>query len=132
MQQTNRAIELLQNAAGLFDQALANPNIRYSEVAAMARNCRPDGRHDQTRKSAPKTRQPRPRPARTTLRSRRAGCHPRQNSEALQHLQTSLDLNAKRLAANPSARDLLSEARKDPRFDTLRTLPAFQKIVPPD
>jgi Flp pilus assembly protein TadD len=52
-------------------------------------------------------------------------------SEALQHLQTSLDLNAKRLAANPSARDLLSEARKDPRFDTLRTLPAFQKIVPP-
>jgi len=130
-QQTNRAIELLQNAAGLFDQALANPNIRYSEVSAMAEIAARLG--DMTRLEsllqklaslAPD--QPEPHYDLAALDAILG-----KTSEALQHLQTSLDLNAKRLAANPSARDLLSEARKDPRFDTLRTLPAFQKIVPP-
>jgi len=51
--------------------------------------------------------------------------------DALQNLQASLDLSAKRLATNPAARDLVAEARKDPRFDSLRNLPAFQKLVPP-
>ena len=52
-------------------------------------------------------------------------------SEALQRLRAALDLSAKRLAANPAARDLVVEARKDPRFNALRNLPAFQKLVPP-
>jgi hypothetical protein len=41
-------------------------------------------------------------------------------------------LNATRLKTNPNAHDLLVEARKDPRFNSLRNLPAFQKLVPPD
>ena len=53
-------------------------------------------------------------------------------NEALQDLRTSLDLSAKRLQQNPKARDLLAEARKDHRFDSLRNLPEFQKLVPPE
>ena len=29
-------------------------------------------------------------------------------------------------------RDLMAEARKDPRFDSLRNRPEFQKMVPPN
>ena len=49
----------------------------------------------------------------------------------LQDLRKALDLSAQRLKTNPTARDLLAEARKDHRFDPLRNLPEFQKIVPP-
>ena len=53
-------------------------------------------------------------------------------NESLQDLRTSLDLSAKRLKQNPKARDLLAEVRKDHRFDSLRNLPEFQKMVPPN
>jgi Flp pilus assembly protein TadD len=53
-------------------------------------------------------------------------------SEALQNLRISLDLNAKRRAANPAAHDFLAEAHNDPRFNSLRNLPDFQKLVPPN
>jgi hypothetical protein len=52
------------------------------------------------------------------------------NSEALQNLKAALDLNSKRLLTDPSAHNLLVEARSDPHFDALRNLPEFQKIVP--
>jgi tetratricopeptide (TPR) repeat protein len=51
---------------------------------------------------------------------------------ALQSLHKSLDLSARRLKSNPTARDLLLEARKDPRLNPLRNLPEFQKMVPPN
>ncbi len=53
-------------------------------------------------------------------------------NEALQDLRTSLDLSTARLKTNASARDLVAEARKDQRFDSLRNLPDFQKLVPPN
>jgi Flp pilus assembly protein TadD len=52
------------------------------------------------------------------------------SDQALQNLRQSLDLDARRRKTNSTARNLLAEARKDHRFDPLRTLPAFQKIVP--
>jgi hypothetical protein len=52
--------------------------------------------------------------------------------QALQCLHKSFDLNARRLKSNPTAHDLLSEARKDPRFNPLRNLPEFQKMFPPN
>ena len=52
-------------------------------------------------------------------------------AESLQVLGTALELSAKRLAKNPKARDLLAEARKDPRFNAMRNTPEFQKLVPP-
>ena len=54
-----------------------------------------------------------------------------QTNESLRDLSTALDLSAKRLKQNPKARDLLAEVRKDHRFDPVRNLPEFQKLVPP-
>jgi tetratricopeptide (TPR) repeat protein len=131
IQQTNRAVELLRNALGLFDQALANPNIRYPDVAAMAQIAAQVG--DTSRLEillqklvslAPD--QPEPHYDVAALDAILG-----KTSEALQNLKTSLDLNARRLATNPTARDILAEARNDHRFDSLRNLPAFQKLVPP-
>jgi hypothetical protein len=46
-------------------------------------------------------------------------------------LRIALDLNAKRLQRDPKAGDLAATNRSDPRFDALRSLPEFQKIIPP-
>jgi tetratricopeptide (TPR) repeat protein len=51
---------------------------------------------------------------------------------ALTNLATAMELNAKRLARDPHAGNLLLTNRTDPRFDHLRSLPEFQKIVPPN
>ena len=131
MQQTNRAVELLRNAIGLFGQALANPNIRYPDVGAMAQIAAQMGDMRNLELTLQKLvslapDQPEPHYDLAALDAILG-----KTSEALQHLQASLDLSTKRLATNPAARDLLVEARKDPRFDSLRNLPAFQKLVPP-
>jgi thioredoxin-like negative regulator of GroEL len=131
MQQTNRAMELLRNAAGLFDRALANPTIRYQDVAVMAQIAGQLG--DMTKlevllqklvRLAPD--EPEPHYDLAALDALLG-----RTSEALQHLQAALDLSAKRLATNSAAHDLLDDARKDARFNSLRNLPAFQKLVPP-
>lgn len=49
--------------------------------------------------------------------------------EAVQALTEALDVNAKRLTANPAAPNLLTNAQAEPRFSALRALPAFQKLV---
>ena len=51
-------------------------------------------------------------------------------SEALDNLRIAMDCNAKRLKSDPKASDLAATNRADPRFDALRSLPEFQKIVP--
>jgi hypothetical protein len=52
--------------------------------------------------------------------------------EALQNLRLALDLSAKRLATNPAASNLLLLARTDSRLNSLRNLPEFKSIVPPN
>jgi len=49
--------------------------------------------------------------------------------EALEALKKSLDLSAKRRQKDPAARDLASEAKKDPRFTPLKEDPSFKKIT---
>ena len=52
-------------------------------------------------------------------------------SAALADLKLALDLNAKRLATNPAAVDILKYVRSDPNLNSLRSLPQYQQIVPP-
>jgi tetratricopeptide (TPR) repeat protein len=130
MQDTNRATILFKQAIGMFDGALANPGIKVENVTAMAEIAATIG-------DLPKL---------ETVLQKLAAMTPGQpephydlaalyailgkNTEALQSLKTALDLSAQRLSTNPSARDLLIEARNDPRFSTLHSLPEFQKLVP--
>jgi Flp pilus assembly protein TadD len=52
-------------------------------------------------------------------------------TESLTRLKQALELSAKRRQGNPTANDLLAAVRNDPRFNPLRQLPEFQKLVPP-
>jgi tetratricopeptide (TPR) repeat protein len=55
-------------------------------------------------------------------------------AEALAPLKQALDLSAQRLKQNPKdpkVKDLLDLTRKDSRFNSMRQMPQFQKLVPP-
>jgi hypothetical protein len=51
--------------------------------------------------------------------------------EALTALRRALELGEKRRLLEPKARDIASEAQKDPQFAQLRQSPEFQKLIPP-
>jgi len=52
-------------------------------------------------------------------------------AEGMTALSNALTLSAARRATNPTAMDLIAEAKKDVRLNPLRGLPEFQKLVPP-
>ena len=125
MQQTNQAIEL-------FDRALANPHITSGEAGFIAQKYVEMGNLTKLEGVLQKIvalipDQPEPwydLAALNVVLGR--------TDQGLQNLRKSLDLSAQRLKSNPTARDLLAEVRNDPRFDSLRNLPEFQKLVPPN
>jgi hypothetical protein len=124
MQQTNRTIEL-------FDQALANPHISSSEAAFIAQEYAKMGNLTKLEEVLQKIvaivpDQPEPWYDIAALNVVLG-----KPDQGLQNLRKSLDLSAQRIKGNPTARDLLAEVRKDPRFDAVRNRPEFQKIVPP-
>jgi len=122
--ETNRAINL-------FDRALANPGIKYNEAGVIAQHFANMGNLAKLEPALQKLvalapEQPEPRYDLAVLQAISG-----QTAEALQNLKTVFDQSTRRLANNPSARDLVAEARNDQRLATLRTLPEFQKLVPP-
>ena len=124
MQQTNRTIEL-------FDQALANPHISSSEAGFIAQEYAKMGNLTKLEEVLQKIvaivpDQPEPWYDIAALNVVLG-----KPDQGLQNLRKSLDLSAQRIKGNPTARDLLAEVRKDPRFDSVRNRPEFQKIVPP-
>jgi tetratricopeptide (TPR) repeat protein len=132
IQDTNRTAALFQRAIPLFDRTLADPKVTPNNVAAMAQISAQVGNLPELEILLQKLvtlmpGQPEPRYDLAALEAILG-----KNAEALQNLQATLDLNAKRLSTNPSARDLLAQVRQDPRFNSLRSLPEFQKLVPPN
>ncbi|HUA67358.1 MAG TPA: hypothetical protein VMA13_02315, partial [Candidatus Saccharimonadales bacterium] len=124
MQQTDRVIEL-------FDRALANPHISPDEIGAIAQfyihiGNMPKLENALERLATVIPNEPEPWYDLAALKVLQG-----KTSESLQDLRLSLDLSAKRLKQNPKARDLLAEVRKDHRFDSVRNLTEFQKLVPP-
>ena len=128
MQRTNDAI-------ALFDQALANPAISYDEVAGLAQLYFKMGNGYLNKLVAVVQKRAvlSPEPARPEAYYDLATLDAvmGRTGEALDNLRIAMDLNVKRLKANPNAGDLAATNRADPRFDALRNLPEFQKIVPP-
>ena len=124
MQQTNRAAEL-------FDLALASPAVKFQEAAAVAQSFAGMGNLGKLEAALQKLvalapDQPEPRYDLAALQAIGG-----KNTEALQNLKIAMEANAKRLAGNSTANDLLNTARTDPRLISLRALPEFQKLVPP-
>ena len=50
-------------------------------------------------------------------------------AEALATLKTALDLNARRLATQPNASNILKVVATDPRLAPLRERPEFQQMI---
>jgi tetratricopeptide (TPR) repeat protein len=124
MQQTNRVIEL-------FDQALNSTNLTYPDAGAIAgyysqMNNLPKLTKALEKLAALAPDQPEPHYDLAALEA-----YLGQTAAALTNLKTALDLSAARLKTNPAARDLLAQARNDAHLNSLRALPEFQKIVPP-
>ena len=124
MHQTNRAV-------GFFDEALTNPDISYNDVAGVAQIYARMGYLTKVKTALDKLTALEPGLPEPRYDLARLEAAIGQDSAALQDLQTALDLSARRLKTNAAARNLLLDARKDPSFNSLRSLPAFQKLVPP-
>jgi tetratricopeptide (TPR) repeat protein len=124
MQQTNRTVEL-------FDTALASPNLTYADAATIASYYSQFSNMPKLEQALEKlaglaTDQPEPRYDLAALQA-----YLGQAAPALTNLKLALTLNAARLNTNPAARDLLAQARTDAHLNSLRALPDFQKLVPP-
>ena len=125
MQQTNLVFQL-------FDRALTNANISGARRGAIAQMDARIGNLAQLETALQKMAalspgQPEPWYDLAALKAILG-----KPSESLQDLRTSLDLSAKRRLKDPNAPDLMATSRTDGRFDSLRTTPEFQKIVPPN
>ena len=124
MQQTNRAVEL-------FDQALVSSNLTYPDAGAIAgyysqMNNLPKLTKALEKLAALAPDQPEPHYDLAALEA-----YLGQTAPALTNLKIALDLSAARLKTNPAARDLLAQARTDGHLNSLRALPEFVKLVPP-
>lgn len=51
--------------------------------------------------------------------------------DSIKDLQTSLTLSDQRLKTNPAARNIRDAARSEASFNPIRSMPEFQKLVPP-
>jgi len=130
MQDTNRAAKLFKQAIGMFDQALADPNIKPENVTAMAQISAMTG--DLPKLEVVLERLIVLKPGEPEVRYDLAALKAvlGKKSEAIADLKRALDLSTQRLQNNPSARDLAAQAAKDPRFNSLRGDPEFQSLLP--
>jgi len=124
MQQSNRAMTL-------FETALARPEIKLEEAAAVAQlyaqlNDYPRLENAMKKLVALSPGTPEPAYELAALQA-----YLGKQAEFLQNLKIALDLSAQRLATNPAAHNLQLAARTDPRFQNVRNLPEFQKLVSP-
>jgi tetratricopeptide (TPR) repeat protein len=128
MQQTNDAVTLL-------NQALTNSALSYNEAAALAQlyNKLGYGYYDKLEAALQKLVTLAPEPFRPEAYYDLAALKAMfgKTGEALDNLRIAMDYNARRLKLDPKASDLAVTCRADHRFDALRNLPEFPKIVPP-
>ena len=124
LQQTNRAIEL-------FDHALANPHVTSNEAGFIAQEYAKMGNLAKLEEVLHKIVTLVPDEPEPWYDIAALNVVMGKPDQCFQNLRKSVELSAQRIKVNPAARDLLAEARKDPRFDSVRNTPEFQAIVPP-
>ena len=124
MQQTNRAVEF-------FDQALASTNLKYAEGEAAAQYMSQIGNLPKLEIALEKLAELDSSQPENHYNLAALQAYLGQTGPALTNLKIALDLSARRRKTNPAASDLLSEARKDSHLNSLRSLPEFLKLVPP-
>jgi len=124
MLNTNRAVEL-------FDQAIASTNIGFQDASEVAQSYAQIANYEKLETALKKRAAVAPGQPEALYDLSALQALLNHTAEALQNLQTALEMSARQRATNPAASDLLEAARSDPRLNNLRALPAFQKLVPP-
>jgi tetratricopeptide (TPR) repeat protein len=131
MQDTNRAFQLFNQAASLFDQELTSPAVRTENVLAMAQIAAAIGNVNKLETVLKKLVALNPTQPEAHYDLAALEAITGKADEALKELGISVDLSSKRLLTNSAAHNLVIEAQSDPRFNSLRNRVDFQKIVPP-
>ncbi len=124
LQQTNHAIEL-------FDLALARPEIKANEAGTIAQYFAQMNNYPKLETALRKLvelspDQPEARYDLAALQSLLGN-----NPEAFKNLGAALEQNARQRATNPAVHDLRAALPTDARFDRVRPLPEFQKLLKP-
>jgi tetratricopeptide (TPR) repeat protein len=130
MQDTNRMVQLFSQATAFMDEALAGPSVQAENLLAMAQICATLGNFAKLEVVLKKlvAMNPNNPEARYDLAALEAIIG--KSDDALKDLRISVDESSQRLLTNPAAHNLLVSARTDPRFNPIRNLPEFQKIIP--
>jgi tetratricopeptide (TPR) repeat protein len=123
MQQTNRAVEL-------FNQALGTPGLKFNEATAIAQYFAQAGNLTKLESTLEKLVELAPDQPETHYDLGALQAITGHTKESLENLKTALQLNARQLAAKkPGARDLRETLQTDRRYDPIRNLPEFQKMA---
>ena len=130
LQDTNRTMELFHQAIAIFDQALSDPNAKPENLTAMAQIAALTSDYAKLEAVLKKLvtvlpDQPEPRYDLAALEAITG-----KTDAALNDLSQAIQMSYARLKTNSAARNLVMEARTDPRLNPLRNLPAFQKLIP--
>ncbi|HEV2693705.1 MAG TPA: DUF2723 domain-containing protein [Verrucomicrobiae bacterium] len=121
--QTNRAVEL-------FNQALDSKNLKYQDASAIAQYFGQLANIGGFEKALRRLVVLAPDVPEHRYNLAAVESITGHTTEAIADIKLALDLNKKRLAANPAAADIMNVIRNDPNINNLRGLPEFQKLVP--
>ncbi len=124
LQQTGRGLQLL-------DQTLAGPIHSSTDVLMIAQAFMQLGDRPRLEKALEKLVQVTPESPEAWYDLAAFRAELGKTNEVAPALSNAIQLSAKRLGQKtPGARDLLREARNDPRFQSLHSNPEFKKLVP--
>ena len=124
LQQRDKAVEVLQNV-------LNNPQVPANAVLAVAQAYATIGDLNRLEAALQKLVKIAPTEPEAWYNLAAAQAVLGQQTDAIQSLQNSLKFNSQRVAQDHKANDLRAELAKDQRFQSLRTNPAFQRLLAP-
>ena len=114
-----------------LDKAFNNPKIDAGSVLSIAQTYAALGNIGKLEATLEKLTQTMPENPEAWYDLAVLKCGVGKSPEAITSLRRAVDLSAKRLQADPKARDLVASARKEERFASIRQMPEFKQLVPP-
>lgn len=132
MQETNAAMQLFQQSTALAaEKVLTNSNENTENLTALAQIYAELGNLQKVESILEHVAQLYPNRPETHYDLAALKTVFGKNAEAFKELKIAIDESNARLKTNSTALNLLNSARNDPRFNSIRSTPEFQKIVPP-
>jgi tetratricopeptide (TPR) repeat protein len=116
-------------AVAVLDKVLANPKLSAQSLIALAQAYAQLGNISQLEATAERLVQLEPDSPEAWFQLADVQAGIGRMPQSMQSLRRCVEENAKRLAKNPKARDLLPFIRKDPHFDSMHSLTEYQQLI---